>query len=475
MKRAKILRLTQQPNLNNDCAPITARHDDCAPADAPLRSQIKSATTMQHVPGLYIDSLPGEHTLVFSPFAPSGAVVLNAPAWARLQQFSDPQYLHEPIDFNFAENNLIAPAGTLPAIEWGSPTTLTAWLHVTNACNLDCPSCYIQKSSARMDADIGHKVIDAIFQSALKNGFRHITLKYAGGEAALHFSIVKLLHAHAQSLARQHNIRLEGVVLSNGTTWTHDMAMWLKDNHITLVISVDGVGKVHDVLRPTVANEGSFQQIEYVIDQVLHQAGIRPEISVTVSGVNAHHLSDVVRWAMKRNLKFNLNFYRANKLSSKFEVLEIEETQIIEGFLAAYQLIETQMSKNTFIGGLLDRTQLQAHSHTCGVGQNYLVFSHTGALAQCQMAQEYAVPFSSDVDPLMLVGAGHIPHLSVDEKTGCQSCVWRYYCAGGCPLETYRTTGRFDVKSPHCKIYTTLFPYLLRLQGLYLLKSDGYL
>jgi uncharacterized protein len=28
--------------------------------------------------------------------------------------------------------------------------TLTVWLHIANACNLDCPYCYVRKSSARM-------------------------------------------------------------------------------------------------------------------------------------------------------------------------------------------------------------------------------------------------------------------------------------------------------------------------------------
>jgi len=37
-------------------------------------------------------------------------------------------------------------------------------------------------------------------------------------------------------------------------------------------------------------------------------------------------------------------------------------------------------------------------------------------------------------------------------------------------LATYRATGRYDVKSPHCNIYQALFPEVLRLEGLRLLK-----
>jgi len=67
-----------------------------------------------------------------------------------------------------------------------------------------------------------------------------------------------------------------------------------------------------------------------------------------------------------------------------------------------------------------------------------------------------------------------IHNISVEEKEGCKTCVYRYRCTGGCPLETHRATGRWDVKSPHCNIYQTLYPQALRLEGLRLLKINGF-
>ena len=54
-----------------------------------------------------------------------------------------------------------------------------------------------------------------------------------------------------------------------------------------------------------------------------------------------------------------------------------------------------------------------------------------------------------------------------------RDCEWKYFCTGGCPLESYRATGRYDVKSPNCNIYKTIFPEALRLEGLRLLKEAG--
>jgi uncharacterized protein len=58
----------------------------------------------------------------------------------------------------------------------------------------------------------------------------------------------------------------------------------------------------------------------------------------------------------------------------------------------------------------------------------------------------------------------------VDEKEGCRDCTWRYWCSGGCPVATFRATGRYDIKSPNCAIYKAIYPEALRLEGLRLLK-----
>lgn len=452
--------------LDNDCAPVTA---------IPLGSPIETTAPMRLAPNLHLDSLPRGYTLAISPYSPAGPVVLNPPAMARLQQFSQPQLLEQAVDFTLAAANILLPVGREPVIEPATPTTLTAWLHVTNACNLDCPYCYVRKSNQKMSSETGRQVIDSIVQSALKNRFQGIKLKYAGGEAALHFGLVRHLHAYAQQLTRRHSLDLQAVVLSNGTVWTSPMAGWLAENRVKLMISLDGVGTAHDQLRPTRGGKSSFATIERTVDTVLLPTGVRPDISITVTGQNSHAAADAVTWAITRDLPFSLNFYRENMLSQKFEALQLEEARIIDGMRRAYQVIEKQLPTRPFINGLLDRVQMNAHQHTCGAGQNYLVFSHTGAVAQCQMHLAHSQPVSAGNDPLDIVKNGAIPLITVENKEDCRQCPWRFKCSGGCPIETYRVTGRFDEKSSHCNIYKTLLPQALRLEGLRLMKIGGVL
>jgi uncharacterized protein len=75
-------------------------------------------------------------------------------------------------------------------------------------------------------------------------------------------------------------------------------------------------------------------------------------------------------------------------------------------------------------------------------------------------------------DPLAVIrnDTSELQNLPVKEKVGCKTCKWKYWCAGGCSLATYRATGRYDVKSPNCNIYKAVFPEVLKLEGLRILK-----
>ncbi len=112
------------------------------------------------------------------------------------------------------------------------------------------------------------------------------------------------------------------------------------------------------------------------------------------------------------------------------------------------------------------------HQHACSAGRSYLVIDQDGGIAKCHSEIKQTVTTIDDHDPLQAIRNDKtgMQNLAVEEKEGCRDCEWRYWCAGGCPLVTYKVTGRNDVKSPNCNIYKALFPAALRLEALRLLK-----
>lgn len=457
-------------NANNDCA---------CPDTSVALSAVQPATPPLWTRAVDVEIMPLHEAfhLAFSPFAPAGPSVLNAAALQRWQAFSEPQPLSSDVlDQQLAAQRLIQPVAAYLAWQHPAPETLTAWLHVTNACNLDCPYCYVRKSSAYMSESAGRAALAGLFATATAQGFRGLKLKYAGGEATLHFARIRQLHQEAVRLAQETGVALQEVVLSNGVHLRSAEVAWMQAAGIKLAISLDGVGAAHDQQRPLRNGRGgSFAALQRTMDEVLLPAGYKPDITITVTRLNAGGIADAVRWALSRDLPVSLNFYRANPQTLSRHHLYLEEAAIIEGMEAAYRVFEELLPERPFLNGLLDRVQAQAHTHTCGVGLSYVVITHEGKLAQCQMHLDAPVSEALDDNLLHLTASGPIHNLPVDEKEGCRDCTYRYRCTGGCALETFRATGRWDIRSPHCHIYKTLYPQAMRLEGLRLLKMHGYL
>jgi len=323
-----------------------------------------------------------------------------------------------------------------------------------------------------MAPDVGRQAVEAVFRSAKYHQFSGVKLKYGGGEPTLRFPMIVDLQGQARKLARLNNLKLDAVILSNGLGITESMVKAMKSLGLRLTISLDGLGTWHDRQRSLADGQGSFTAVAQSITLLL-QNGFVPGISVTVTGRNLPGLVDLVGWLLDRDLPFRIEFYRETEHSTGADGLAFEEQALIETMQRAFQIIETRLPRWSLLASLVDRVNLSApHLYPCGAGNNYLVIKPRGGIAKCQMDMDHVVTDISDPDPLGKIRAdtAGIHNLPVSEKEGCNKCAWRQWCAGGCPLVTYQTTGRYDVRSPNCKIYQALCPEVMRLEGLRLLK-----
>ncbi len=434
---------------------------------------------------LYRQKLNFDNDLFFNPVGVGGPVVLNHAAQNILDVFSRPMTIQDGLAFipdgqvekttSIVQNMIML--GLLSSSSYTKPLnqtskTLTAWLHVTNECNLRCDYCYITKTPDKMEIEHGKQSVDAVFRSALANGFQSVKLKFAGGESTLNFPLILELYDYAQSVGRGNSLGVTGVVLSNGVGITDRMINALQERRLRLSISLDGIGEFHDAQRKFINGKGSFHLVERSLDR-LAARGLNPSITITVSNRNLDGLPQVVDFVLQRKLPFTINFYRENECSSGHMDLAYNDEKIIDAMRKAFLIIENNLPPHSLLGSLVDRARLDApHNKPCGVGDSYLVIDQNGKVAKCHMEIERSITDVSMPDPLKLIQLDQvgIQNISVDEKEGCRDCTWRYWCAGGCPALTYRVTGRYDIKSPNCHIYKALFPEVLRLEGLRLLK-----
>jgi uncharacterized protein len=441
------------------------------------------------VTGAEVLQLPlgdGQHHVLFNPLGTGGVTVVNEQARSIVEHFRRPATKPDALrdwpgsirEFGrvfgeLARLGMIQPTGQ-PAKrpDFGRSEVLTAWMHVTNDCNLDCPYCYLNKTAEPMSEATGRAAVEAVVRSAVAHGFKGVKFKYAGGEASLNYRLVLLLHDYAADLAKQHGLDLYATLLSNGTALPERLINDLKKRDINVMVSLDGIGEAHDAVRPTKSGKPSFHIVERTIERLV-KLDLPPHLSITITARNSASLPDVVRFALSRGLTFSFNLFRDNDCAASFGDLQFEERSMISALLDGFQVIEENLPPWSVLGLILDRGQLvQPRQRSCGVGEDYVVVSQSGNVASCHMEIEKTLGDIFKDDPLELVR--HSPrrtlNLISDEKEGCRDCSWRYWCTGGCTVATFRATGRYDIKSPNCGIYRAIYPEALRLEGLRLLK-----
>ncbi len=436
---------------------------------------------------LHVQKCAPERWLACNPTGSGRIVVLDAEAMSLLEQFGTARSTCEvlPIAANAHPERvaravtllysvgLLRDSATSPMISGQEETdTLTAWLHVTNACNLRCQYCYLDKTSENMTQDTAFHATDAVFRSASRHHYKQVLLKYAGGEASLHMARVLTIHDYALQLARQTDITLRASILSNGIVLSQRTINNLKTRDIGVMISLDGLGYYHDLQRPFIHGKSTFKYIDRTINLLLTNELV-PHISVTVSQRNLDGLTELLMYILERRLTFTLSYYRDNDCATGRDQLQFAEQQMIKAMRSAFSVIERHLPEHSLLGSLIDKANLHyPHQHNCNVGQSYLVVDQNGGIAKCHANIKQTVTTIDANDPLQVVrdDLAGVQNLPVDQKEGCRVCDWRYWCAGGCPLLAHRVTGRYDVKSPNCHIYQALFPEALHLEALRLLK-----
>ena len=204
------------PNYNADCA-----GDDCDTKNVqthfPLNQEHLSRLTEHHLQlarTLHLQPCDASHWLICNPVEAGNIAVIDEEALTFLKNFHAPTTLQEIItsralpiagllavalillDLGFLYDQDQAPVADS---EHSGGSTLSAWLHITNACNLRCHYCYVSKSSDHMEQETARRAVDAVIRSAVRHGYQHVHLKYAGGEAALQMPQVMATHDYAST------------------------------------------------------------------------------------------------------------------------------------------------------------------------------------------------------------------------------------------------------------------------------------
>lgn len=397
-------------------------------------------------------------------------------------------------------NGFLHTPGVKPAAPPKPERVFNAWLHLTNACNLACPYCYIHKSKRHMSGHVVEQVLAALEATAADDKVDRIHVRYAGGEPMLRFAAMQAFHAQATEVCAKHGVKFSAAVLTNGAVVPKGALQWLKDQRVSVSVSIDGVGAVQDRMRPSVSGGESSALVQAGLD-AYQGAGIDPYMLVTVGDSNLDGLPELTEFLLQRKLWFRYSLVRdlqwgAGILDDRHgadgrgqepseALLEGPELQRLQGVLGqCYAAIERHVETENTVALRAGRMpavgfrrghrfcDLQPWApigKACGAGKSYLAIGDDGQVSPCQAALHRAGTQPIRPQSLLLQARGQtqLPEFERDRGNAvCARCPHRASCAGGCPLLLHRREGHVNGRSPYCHVFKAVLPRIVHIAAL---------
>lgn len=319
-------------------------------------------------------------------------------------------------------------------------------LAVAQKCNLGCTYCYAEGGSfggpaANMSEETALASVDLLLGDVAAG--ERVNLAFLGGEPLLNRSVLRAATERAHALGLQRQVEVTFSITTNGTHLTSDDGDFFEAYGFAVTVSVDGIGPVHDRLRPFLGGQGSFDRILARVEPLLQQQR-RMQVSarVTVTPTNLK-----LTQTLDRLVELGFHGVGFSPLlrspSGRDELGRAELATMLEEMVACGAEFERRViagQRYPFTNAVTAMRELHRGTHRpypCGAGAGYLGVAADGELAAChRFVGDAEAAFGS-------VAAGvdrprqlrWLDERHVHRQEPCTKCWARYLCGGGCHHE----------------------------------------
>lgn len=326
------------------------------------------------------------------------------------------------------------------------PAVRALSLAVAQKCNLGCSYCYAQGGSfggaaTSMQLQTALDSVDLLFSDV--HAGERVNLTFLGGEPLLNRPVIHAATRRARQVADDRGVRVTFSITTNGTQLEAADADFFEEHGFAVTVSLDGLGAVHDRLRPYRSGRGSFDRVlERVVVLLERQCRMQVSARVTVTPQNLD-LKETLDGFV--GLGFHsIGFSPLLRAPNGADELDGDG---LAAMLDAMVRCGTEFERRVvagerypFANAVNAMREIHRGTHRpypCGAGAGYLGVSAEGALAACHRfvgdEQGALGDVTSGVDRARQ--ARWLSERHVHHQEPCRSCWARYMCGGGCHHE----------------------------------------
>lgn len=318
----------------------------------------------------------------------------------------------------------------------------SAYLHVTQRCNLSCRFCYSEDDGRNRLPDPTIDELCCAIELLAALGCARLVI--SGGEPFLRDDLADIArHARASGIS---NI----IVLTNGLLVEEKNVRPLAGAVSCVAVAFDGIS------AQSTAHLRRTQNYDRLIAAVrtIGDAGIEPRILPTL---HARNLSDMARYQeLARELNATLSYSLLTAAACDLEEFALDDQQLRE-------LGSRSAGNGALVGDSLDeRAPSLRVRRSCGAGARTLSIGADGTIYPCQMLhnRRFAMVNAFGDNPAAMAEspvAKTFRELRVDSFEGCSSCDVRHLCGGGCRARAFLSTGSLTRRDPYCELSRSYF------------------
>jgi uncharacterized protein len=345
-----------------------------------------------------------------------------------------------------AAMHLAQPTRAIDDVPPIRPPVRALSLAVAQKCNLGCTYCYAREGSfggkpQNMSIETARAAVDLLLSRATPG--ERINLSFLGGEPLVNRPVLRDATCYAASEAARLGVQIGFSITSNGTLIDETDGEFFEKYGFAVTVSLDGLGAVHDHLRPYKGGRGSFDTILRNIRPILaRQRRMQISARVTVTPENLG-LRDMLDHFV------DLGFHSVgfspllSAPSGRHEMQRNDLAELLNAMVACGEEFERRTvagERYPFANLLFALQEIHKGTHRpypCGAGAGYFGVSAEGDLSAChRFVGDAAGAMGSLADGIdRTLQADWLAERHVHRQEPCRSCWARYLCGGGCHHE----------------------------------------
>lgn len=337
---------------------------------------------------------------------------------------------------SFLECGMFYIAGRKPNKE---TTLYSAYVHVTNRCNLNCVGCYSMDDQRNNKEDLSFQDMKIILKALKKNGLQQLVI--SGGEPFVRKDLPDIV-----KYAKK-NLGIEFIcVITNGTLVTKETLENMKGYVDIISVSIDGFSKEQPVF---IRGIDIFDKVLDAIRRV-QECGITASLLPTIHSKNIQYMEKYQELA--KELGCNISFsVMTNNTDEPNEFVPDEDDLII--------LASKTMGTNIRI---MD-TPINAYSivcrKSCGAGKSIISVTATGDIYPCHMLHQPKLKMGNMLTDKLddILKNSSYYSLNVHTFDTCKDCIYADLCGGGCRCRAFMKHKDFFGPDPYCSMFQKYF------------------